>query len=47
MREDRIQADELLNQLADYKNDFADVAAQSSISGCFVPLTDHQKRSPK
>jgi len=28
MREDYIQVDELLRQLADYKNDYADMAAE-------------------
>lgn len=34
MREDCIQVDELLRQLADYKNDYADMAAEKLLRKC-------------
>ena len=34
MREDCIQVDELLRQLADYKNDYADMAAVKLLKKC-------------
>jgi len=34
MREDCIEVDELLRQLADYKNDYADMAAEKLLKKC-------------
>jgi flagellar biosynthesis chaperone FliJ len=34
MREDCILVDELLRQLADYKNDYADMAAEKLLRKC-------------
>ena len=34
MREDCVQVDELLRQLADYKNDYADIAAVKLLKKC-------------
>jgi len=34
MREDCIEVDELLRQLADYKNDYADMAAEQLLRMC-------------
>ena len=49
MREDCVQVDELLQQLADYKNDYADIAAVKLLKKCSTSWdayrsgTDHQK----
>jgi flagellar biosynthesis chaperone FliJ len=34
MREDCVKVDELLRQLTDYKNDYADVAAEKLLRKC-------------